>query len=220
MNDRQVRTLRAFESVILFVRERPRNIAPESPAIVKHLAETYAELSRLRRDQMTEAHIRGANAPRLQVAAMRERLMLPLASLGKRVFAGDPTIAAALRVPHKRSANDLMLAAADRMVKTLRPHRALFTASSGGVRRISELQAEVRRVRQLVRAADGAVADRAVPTRRIAELLASGRRDVQALGALIAASRDKAAIREWKNVSRVGGRIGRPKKRAVRKAAA
>ena len=221
MNDRQVRTLRSFDSILASVRERTRDIAPEAPAIIKHLAATCDELERLHGNQMTEASIRSANSPRRQVAAMRERLMLPLATLGKRIFAGDTTIMAALRVPHKRTATDVMLAAAERMVKTLRPQRSLLTASSGEAKRITELHTEVRRVSQLVRAVDGAVADRAVPTRRVTELLASARRDVQALGALVAASGNKAAIRDWKSVSRVGGHIGRPKrKRATRRTSA
>ena len=216
MNDRQIRTLRSFDTILAYWRERAALLGPEAPAIMKHLDAAYAELFQLRTLQRLNQPGIQARSLRSQVEKMRTDHMLPLARLGKRVFAGETAITSALQVPHKRAANDLMLAAAERMVKTLRPHKDLLAEPGSKVKRVSALHLEIRRLRELVKTTAGVVADRAVPTRRIAELFAAGRRDVQALDALVAASPNKSSLLTWKHSSKIGRRIGRPKKRVTR----
>src|SRR5450756_838573 len=115
-----------------------------------------------------------------QLEKMRTDHMMPLARLARRVFAGEPRIQAALRVPHKRAPTEVLLAAAALMVRTLRPHRALLAASHIDPKRIDQLQVETRRLKKVFEAAYAA-ADRAVPTRRLPELFASARMDMLAL---------------------------------------
>ncbi|MEP6618568.1 MAG: hypothetical protein ABJE47_04620 [bacterium] len=211
MNDRQTRTLRTFKGVVPAAQAAFPRLGDEAALIIEHFTRTVEELDRVSDLQMFTDSMRRSQSPRLHIDTMRQRHMLPLARLGRRLFAGDSAITSALAMPHKRAPTDEILAAADRMVKVLRPHRAFISESGSDAKRIAVLSDEVRRVRNLVRAADGAVADRAVPTRRIAELFASARRDIQALDGLIAATLDKRAIRTWKDNIKIGGRIGRPK---------
>lgn len=221
MNDRQTRTLRTFQEIVLATQHEPARFGREGAAIVAHFARTFEELYQLCHAREVAAIKHRGRAPRLYVEGMRQEHMIPLARMGKRLFAGDGSITSALAIPHKRASNDEIFTAADRMVKILRPHRTFLVASGADGKRITLLHAEVRRVRAIVRAAEGATADRAATTRRITELFASARRDILALDGLVLATRDKGAIRYWKQVIKIGGHIGRPKqsRRSARKQA-
>lgn len=221
MNDRQKRTLRTFQQVVIAAQIAPARFGPEGKAIIAHFTRTVEELDHLGRAQALANFKRRGWTPRKHVENMRQQHMLPLARMGRRLFRGDSAITSALAIPHKRASSDEIFAAADRMVKTLRPHRKFLAASGGDDKRITILHAEVRRVRAILREADGASADRAVPTRRMADLFASARLDILALDGLVVATRNKETIRDWKALIKIGGRIGRPKqsRRPARKQA-
>jgi hypothetical protein len=138
--------------------------------------------------------------------------MVPLARLARRLFAGEPGIQEALRVPHKRARAEEILAAAARMVKALRPHRALLAASHIDSARVDRLQVETRRLKKVFDKAHAAVADRAVPTRRLPELFASAHADVLVLDALMPALfKTSGDLVFWKFMRRVNKRMGRPR---------
>lgn len=138
-----------------------------------------------------------------------ERLRITVADITRCMI--EPRIEAALGVPHKRAPTEVLLAASALMVRTLRPHRDLLIASRIDPKRIDELQVETRRLKKVFEAAYAAAADRAVPTRRLPELFASARMDVQALDALLAARPRTLDVLTWKRTRRVGKRIGRPR---------
>jgi hypothetical protein len=210
VNDRQTRTLKSYRKVLAHIRDRGAQIAPEAPVIVERLRITVADITRYRAEQhiaQTSCHVKSA---RYALEKMRTDQMLPLARLARRLFAGEPRIEAALRVPHKRAPTAVLLAAAALMVRTLRPHRDLLIASRIDPKRIDELQAETRRLKKVFEAAYAAAADRALPTRRLPELFASARMDVLALDALLAACSQIKEPMVWKRAKRVGKRIGRP----------
>jgi hypothetical protein len=211
MNDRQTRTLKSYRRVLATIHDRGALIAPEAPVILERLTITVADITRCTLEQhiaRTWHHVTGA---RRALEKMRTDHMMPLARLARRVFAGEPRIQAALRVPHKRAPTEVLLAAAALMVRTLRPHRALLTASHIDPKRIDRLQVETRRLKKVFEPAHAAVADRAVPSRRLPELFASARMDVRALDALLAARSQTLDALDWKRTRRVGKRIGRPR---------
>jgi len=211
MNDRQTRTLESYRRVLATIRDRGALIAPEAPVILERLSITVADIRRYGVEQhiaRTWHHVTGA---RRALEKMRTDHMMPLARLARRVFAGEPRIQAALRVPHKRAPTEVLLAAAALMVRTLRPHRALLAASHIDPKRIDRLQVETRRLKKVFEAAYASAADRAVPTRRLPELFASARMDVMALDALLGARPQTLDALDWKRTRRVGKRIGRPR---------
>ena len=211
MNERQFRTLGSYRSIISMLRDRGTPIALEAPAILERLENTVADIQTYATAQIiagASCHVTNA---RRELERMRQKQMLPLARLARRVFAGESPIEAALRVPHKRAPTEVLLAAAVRMVSTLRPHRELLAGSRIDPVRIDELQREARRLKKVFAAAYASTADRAMPTRRLPQLFASARMDVLALDALIVAGGREVDLQQWKHSSRVGKRIGRPR---------
>ena len=210
MNDRQTRVLRSYEQILPFLRDLKTSIAREAPATLHRLERTVADINAYYVKQSIARQKRHVMTARSHLEKMRCEQMLPLARLARRVFAGEPRIQAALRVPHKRAPTEVVLAGAALMVSTLRPHRALLAASGIDFRRIGELQREAQRLKKVFAVAYAASADRAMPTRRLPGLFASAHLDVLAMDALITARGDKLTLVNWKNARRVGKRLGRP----------
>jgi hypothetical protein len=122
-------------------------------------------------------------------------------------------------VPHKRAQSEVLIESAMLMTKALRPHRKLLKGALVDPQRVERLAHETREVKKQFSDARGAIADRAVPTRRIDALLASAKLDVAVLDALVGASDQRMDAREWKGIRRVGKRMGRPLQKKARKAA-
>ena len=119
----------------------------------------------------------------------------------------------ALRVPHKRAPTDAILAAAARMVKAIEPHRSLLKTAKIDPERITRLKRDARLLKTQFRDANAGIADRAVPTRRLAELMKSARLELRAIDALVGAHGSNLLRKTWPNAIRVQKRIGRPRKR-------
>jgi hypothetical protein len=211
MNERQQRTLAAYRRIVSVLSRFVSRLAPEALVILERLRATIDEIDRQEAKQTLARTNRPLAPARRLVEAMRKEKMLPLARLARRLFAGEPAIAAALRVPHKRAPADELFAASALMVRTLRPHRALLAQSRIDPKRIDQLQLEARRLKKLLSTLEASLADRAVPTRRLTALFASAQMDVAALDALVGAS--STGITAWHSIRRIGKRIGRPRSR-------
>ena len=118
---------------------------------------------------------------RHQLDRMRTEQMLPLARLGLRLFAGDAEMESALRVPHKRAPTDAILIAAARMAKAPEPHRAQLKSAKTDPERINRLKSDTRLLKTQFRDAYAGMADRAVPTRHLADLMKSARLERRAV---------------------------------------
>ena len=215
MNDRQIRTFEALQAVVATFRGDGHTIAPEAPTILERLDATIADIRKYATDQGQATSRTPLTTARRQLDTMRQTQMLPLARLTRRIFQGESRIQAAMRVPHKRAPAGVVLAAAARMVSTLRPHRAVLAASRIDSTRLDVLQREVRRLKKVFEVAGALHADRAVPTRRLPELFADARMDVLALDALVASGAGRIGPSHWKRIRRVGKKRGRPRTRKV-----
>ena len=112
MNERQYRTLGSYRSVISMLRDRGTPIALESTAILERLENTVADIQTYATAQMiagASCHVTNA---RRELERMRQKQMLPLARLARRLFTDEPRIEAALRVPRKRAQTEVILAGA------------------------------------------------------------------------------------------------------------
>ena len=216
MNDRQTRVLESYQRILGGRDRNATSLAPEVPVIVERLASTVADIVAYRSKQYLARTQRAVASARSKLEKMRKNQMLPLATLARRVFAGEAGIEAALRVPHKRAPTNAILAAAAFMVKTLRPHRAVLATAGIEAARIERLRLETQALKKVFESAYASFADRAMPTRRLPEPFASARMDVQALDALIGAGGSVLDVLTWKHERRVGKRIGRPPTRRIR----
>jgi hypothetical protein len=212
MTKRQDHVLTAHHATLAFFEKVTHPISPEVPAIVQRFSETLEEIDKLRgiaSAMSLEAKTKGLQAP---LEKMREKQMLPLSRLCRRLFVGESAILAAVRVPHKHASIDVMIDAALHMVEVLAPHRRALKAARIDPARLTLLKAEANSIRKRGREAASFAAGRRVPRRRLEELFASAHLDVIALQALVIACPDLSPGEQLRfaSSSRIGKRRGRP----------
>jgi hypothetical protein len=215
VNERQARSSKAIRSAVVFFDKLYAASSPELAHLHQRLRSTSKSIDQAAVDQLEVSGKLLASA-RQKLEQVREKHMLPLARLARRVFRGEVRIEAALRVPHKRAPAEELLAAAERMVKALQPHRRVLVASSIDPRRLSRLREETRIAKKLFAAADARTPRRTLATRRLPALLASARADLDAIDAIMTASSAGTELVQWRLISRVGKRLGRPRTRGTR----
>ena len=222
MNNRQTRVTGTLETMLRA--DAVKRAAPDSEigAIAESLRAKVHEIGAIRVTQGANRHAGWLGAVRRRLDALRAGEMLVLARLARRVFAGDSAMEEALAVPHKRAPTEEILSSADRMVKALRPHVALLRESRIDPARLDRIAAGAAEIRNELPAATAMTADRAVPTRRLAELLRSARRDADALAILVVPELETPGSKlAWKSVLRIPKKTGRPRaKKAHRPKAA
>ncbi|MES2180349.1 MAG: hypothetical protein V4550_21030 [Gemmatimonadota bacterium] len=212
MDDRKKRVLESWRRIVGSGASLS-TLAPEVPAILERLASTVAEIDMYKQQQFMARKLLLVTHTRRALDRMRTEHMLPLARLTRPLFVGMSGIEAAIRVPHKRAPTEEILAAAEAMVKALRPHRELIAKSKIDPTRIDCIRDETRLLKKRFRTAYAASADRGAPTRQLPALFASARMDVAMLDALVRATSDAAQVFLWKQLSRVQKRLGRPRRK-------
>ena len=215
MNQRQDRTLVAYRGALGWVGRRPLAFAPELSHLCERLDATVEAIEHAAGTQ----ELRGGKLlgeARRRLDQVRERHMLPLVRLTRRLFAGDARTQTALRVPHKRAAADELFAASVSIVKTLRPQRKFLAESRVDPHRIDRLREETRQVKQLFDAANARTPQSAIATRRLPALFAEARADFVAIDALVRLACTPVELHEWRSVTRVPKRMGRPRKQKRR----
>ncbi len=216
MNQRQERTLAAYRGALAFVGERPLAFAPELSHLCERLDSTVEAIENAAgKQQLRGGKLLGEARRRLD--QIREKHMLPLVRLTRRLFSGETRIQAALKVPHKRAPTDDLLAASASIVKTLRPQRKFLSESGVDPRRIDRLREETRQAKQLFDAATARTPESAIATRRLGPLFAEARADFAAIDGLVTLAFDPEELHGWRMVSRVGKRMGRPRKQKRRR---
>lgn len=211
MTDPQVRSLNAFRSAVAFFEKGQTLKDPELAHRHASLRDTVEEIRKAAADQQAVGGRLVASA-RHRLNNIRKNHMLPLADLTRGLFVGEASIQAALRVPHERAKADEILSASALMTKTLRPHRRFLTASHVDTRRIQRLREETSQVKKLFDAANTRIPLSALATARLPALFASARDDLRAINTLMKARGPSNDLNVWRRVTRVGKRIGRPRK--------
>jgi hypothetical protein len=211
VNQRQERSLAAYRGALGFVGKRPIAFAPE----LSHLCERLDATVEAIEDAAGKQQLRGGKLigeARRRLDQIREQHMLPLVRLTRRLFSGETRIQAALKVPHKRASTDELLAASTSIVKTLRSQRKFLAEQRVDTRRIERLRSETRQVKQLFDAAATRTPESAIATRRLTALFAEARADFAAIDGLVTLACDPVELRAWRSATRVGKRMGRPRK--------
>jgi len=216
VNQRQDRSLAAYRGALAFVGARPLAFAPE----LSHLCERLDATVEAIRHAAGTQELRGGKLlgeARRRLDQIREKHMLPLVRLTRRLFSGETRIQEALKVPHKRASTDELFVASRSIVKTLRPHRKFLADARIDTRRIDRLQEEMRQVKQLFDAAASRTPASAIATRRLGALFADARADFAAIDGLVTLACRPEELVAWRSATRVGKRMGRPRKQKRRR---
>ena len=187
---------------------------PHGPELARVLARLRGKVHLIRQAHAEQTLTGGrlVASARLELDDLRENHMLALADLARPLFRGESSVLMALRVPHKKARADEILSAAEVIAETLRPHRRFLSASGIDTRRIGRLREETRRVKKLFDAADVRIPTRTLATNRLPALLTSARDDLKAIDRIVATSCSPEHVFAWRMVTRVGKRLGRPRK--------
>ena len=213
MNNRQIRVRDTYNGAVDVLKDSNETLPKELLALMERLRGYVADIDNCVKEQ-TIAHVDAAVSHlRRRLNRLRSEQMLPLARFGLRLFAGDAGMLSALKVPHKQAPTDTILAAAALMAKAMAPHRALLKAEQFDPSRIGHLKRDAQLLKKEFEAAYASLADRAVPTRRLAALMRSARLEVRAMDALVAAHGSDLLRETWRDAIRVEKRMGRPRKR-------
>jgi hypothetical protein len=216
VNQRQERSLTAYRGALAFVGERPVAFAPELAHLCERLDATVEAIDNAAgKQQLRGGKLLGDARRRLD--QIREKHMLPLVRLTRRLFSGETRIQDALKVPHKRASTEELLAASASIVKTLGAQRKFLSESRVDPRRIDHLREETRQVKQLFDAAATRTPESAIATRRLRALFAEARADFAAIDGLVTLTCNPDDLAGWRMISRVGKRLGRPRKQKRRR---
>jgi hypothetical protein len=216
VNQRQERSLTTYRNALAFVGERPVAFAPELAHLCERLDATVEAID----DTAGKQQLRGGKLlgdVRRRLDQIREKHMLPLVRLTRRLFSGETRIQNALRVPHKRASTNELLAASGSIVKTLGAQRKFLSESRVDPRRIDRLREETRQVKQLFAAANARTPESAIATRRLRALFTEARADFAAIDGLVTLTLKPEDLTAWRMISRVGKRLGRPRKQKRRR---
>jgi hypothetical protein len=216
VNQRQERSLAAYRGALGFVGTRTLGFAPE----LSHLCERLDATVEAIEDAAGKQQLRGGKLlgeARRRLDQIREKHMLPLVRLTRRLFSGETRIQAALKVPHKRASTDDLFTAAASIVKTLGSQRKFLSESRVDPRRIDRLREEIRQAKQLFEAANARTPESAIATRRLGPLFAQARADFAAIDGLVTLACSPEELVGWRSVTRVGKRMGRPRKQKRRR---
>jgi hypothetical protein len=216
VNQRQERSLHAYRGALAFVGGRPLAFTPELSHLCERLDATVEAIA----DAAGKQQLRGGKLlgdARRRLDQIRHKHMLPLVRLTRRLFSGEPAIQAALKVPHKRASTDELFAASASILKTLAVQRQFLSDSGVDPGRIDRLRDETRQAKRLFEAANARTPESAIATRRLGSLFAEARADFAAIDGLVTLACTREELVAWRSVTRVGKRMGRPRKQTRRK---
>lgn len=214
MDNRQMRTLHAFDHALIFLDQHPVTPMPPLLAGMRNSLEASAErLRKLGGEQSLSKSTVGARVEQKRLALRRERMM-PLVRIAKPLLAFAPGAEGALRVPHARADARTVAAAALRMADALDRHKKLLLAAGCDANILKDIRHEAR---ELALAAKINVQSRerlSTATAGVAAEIKKGMKTLQVIEGLVMLhfSKQPRMIELWRNRRRVTARIGRPKK--------
>lgn len=215
MDQRQQRTIEAFERVLLYLEQE--KVEPAPPMLTQKQKELAESVKRLHALGMKHLPERRARVRDLSQQLRRER-MIPLARLMKRVLAFAPGLERVLRVPHARADSMTVATAALEMAKFLEPHGALLAAAGLPATTAAELRSDAEQLATTLRGADEARERRGRVTREIAAEMKAAMATLGVIDGLMLVhlTGSPTLQRHWKNRRKVGKRMGRPPRKRRR----
>lgn len=217
MENRQYRTVAAFQNVLTFLDLHP--ITPEPPLLAGMRKSLQASIERISKNavtQKTAMALRQSDVEHLRRQLRRARLM-PLVRIAKPLLAFAPGTERVLVVPHARDNAQTVAAAALKIADALQPHHKLLTSAGCSRTFLTELRAEARQLALAAKRTDAARQEQARATNAIAAEFRKAMKAVTVIEGLVmlhyAEVPSKIAL--WRNRRRVSRRIGRPSKASI-----
>ena len=150
---------------------------------------------------------------------LRREYMVPLTRVGRRVLRYARGIEQALKVPHARVSHRELVTAAEVMLKTVQPHRALLLSAGFPKTFFTEFRELTKELKRIATTSSQRQAKFARVSEELRRELASANDTLRILDGLMFArtDHDYEFAKIWKDILRTPKRLGRPpaKKRKV-----
>ncbi|HJQ22009.1 MAG TPA: hypothetical protein VJ867_16815 [Gemmatimonadaceae bacterium] len=211
MQQRQQRTLVAFQNVLGFLKEHP--LRPEPPLLAsmrRSLEATTHRIQALSNSQL-QATLDISGDVRERVKELRRLYMMPLARVAARRLAYSGDAERALRVPHARDDAFTVATAALRMADALIPHQRLLSSAGCSREFLREFRRKARELALTSRTAMKARQRRTDATSSLAKEFEKGMETLLVIEGLI--MMHGGNVSEWKQTRKVRRPIGRPRKK-------
>ena len=216
MNNRQQRTIQAFQRALIYVDQNP--ITPEPPLLTELRHALQGEIDRVEELRQDQARATKDMKPQVEYRKnilRRDRMMI-LARLGGPYFRHTP-MEALLQVPHKKANAQEVAEAALRLADAFEEHRELLAAAGLPPTFLGEMRREAHDLELSARRSATARNRRSIATRDIAEELSKGMAIVDQIEGLVMAHHrsDYRTMSLWRQSRRVPKRQGRPRNRSA-----
>jgi hypothetical protein len=215
MENRQQRTVAAFERVLDYIERYP--VTPEPPLLSGMKQQLRASIDRIQKLGITQysALMLGGGKVAHRRMRLRRGHLIPLVRTVKPHFDFAPGAEKVLRVPHARADALTVAQSALAMAKLLKPHRKLMASAGYSATYLSELQHEARELALAAKKTAAARQTRAKATNDIALEIRKGMKALTSIEGMVMRQigGNRNAVAFWKQRRRVGARIGRPPRR-------
>jgi hypothetical protein len=216
MNARQLRACASIQTAVSCLNQ----LRTVPPPVIELREQLQAAGKRIRDASVaqymggTRLGARGTKISQLS-DALRVQHLLPVCRRGRLLLKGLPGIEDALRVPHARDSDELLLAAAKRIASAVAPHAKAFRKAKFRSDFIKRLEAAAAALQAATAVPNVARTKRSLATIAVRDEISHAREIIAAIDSLIAAEfhGDPGVVARWRKAKRIGGRIGRPPKR-------
>ena len=215
MDNRQMRTMTAFDNVMLYLEQHP--IKPEPPLLSGMRRKLEASIRRIRSLEADQHQAKLATTGSVEDRRrkLRRERMMPVVRIAKPLLAYAPGVQAALRVPHARADASTVVDSALRMVEVLSKHAKLVKSAGFPKQFLAEFRQEAQDLRFVARNSDKARQRRTVATAAMTVEFKKAMQALQVIEGLVMlhTNSHSSAFKLWRSRRRVSARIGRPKRR-------
>ena len=215
MNNRQVRVMRSIQAAVQWL-DSSTYRSKRIESLHRELAAAFATIHDLQHRQSSESGMvahEGGQAQRAR-RELRIKHLGPIVHRGRLLLKGLPGIEESLRMPHLRASNAEWAKATKRILKAVRPHAKAFRDAGFDKDFIAQAERTAKPLTPSGDRTDTALNRRAHLTHSIPAALRHGRDIVRAIERVLAAEvTDAALLESWRATTRVGARLGRPRKR-------
>jgi hypothetical protein len=212
MDNRQRRTLVAFENVLIFLDQHP--IRPEPPLLAGMRKSLRASIDRMSKYGVTQnkTGIEKKQDVETRRRALRRERMMPLARIAKPLLRFAPGTERALTVPHARASAKEVADAALRMTDALKPHARLLKTAGVSPSFLTDMRNEARHLALSAKRAEGARRTGSQATEGLATEIRKAMQTVTVIEGLVMLhfAKEPGTVKLWRERRRVGARLGRP----------
>lgn len=218
MEERQARSLRSYRRILELVRNT--RLEPTPPLLLRMSTDLERSLKRI--GELSAGQYASRSNPQVQAARVRQMRhelrrgrMLPLVRIAKPLVKFAPGTAAVLKVPHARTDSVTLAAHAQALAKALAPHNRLLVSAGYPKDILATLRAEAAALATAARAAEHSREQLSRTTAQLKREFRKASDTVSVIEGILMPRflNDHLLEHTWRNARRIGGKVGRPRKR-------